>query len=60
MPDVPAAWIADGAVAIEYRLDRGRAPRRVALAENLVKVANQQILDAIHASLSMVCAQTCA
>jgi hypothetical protein len=30
MPDVPAAWIGEEAVAIEYRLDRGRAPYRVA------------------------------
>jgi hypothetical protein len=41
MSDVPAAWNAEEAVAIEYPLDRGRAPCRVALAENLVKVANQ-------------------
>src|SRR6202012_3003496 len=61
MPNVPAAWIGEDAVAIEYRLDRGRAPYWVALAEDLVKVANQQILDAVqHALFPFVYAQTCA
>jgi hypothetical protein len=61
MAEVPAAWIGEEAVAIKYRLDRGRAPCRVVLPEYLVKVANQQILDAVrHALFSLVCAQTCA
>ena len=55
--DVPAARIGEEAVAIEYRLDRGRAPCRLALAEDLVKVATQKILDAIrHALFSLVSA----
>ena len=41
IPDVPAAWIGEQAVAIEYRLDRGFAPCWVVLAEDLVKVADQ-------------------
>ena len=40
MPDMPAARIGEEAVAIEYRLDRCRAPCRVVLPEDLVKVAN--------------------
>jgi hypothetical protein len=61
MPDVPAAWIGVEAVAIEHPLDCRRAPCRAALAEDLVKVANQQSLDAVrHALFSLVCAQTCA
>ena len=61
VPDVPAAWIGEEAVAIEYRLDRGPASYWVALAEDLVKVANQQSLDAVrHELFSLVGAQTCA
>jgi hypothetical protein len=53
MPDVPAAWIGEYAVAIEYRLDGGRALHRIALAEDFVKVANEQSLDvARHALFS--------
>ena len=59
MPGVPAGWIGEAAVAIKYRLDRARAPCRVALAEDLVKVANQQSLDAVrHALFSVASAQT--
>src|SRR5882757_6549330 len=61
MPDVPAARIGEEAVAIEYRLDRCRAPCRVALSEDVVKIAYQKILDVVrHALWSHVCAQTCA
>src|SRR5882724_9798008 len=48
MSDMLAAWIGEEAIAIEYRLDRGRAPCRVAFPEDFVKVANQKILDAIR------------
>jgi hypothetical protein len=57
MPDMLAARIGEEAIAIEYRLDRGRAPCRVVLPEDFVKVANQKILDAIrHALFSLVSA----
>ena len=51
MSDMLAAWIGEEAIAIEYRLDRGRAPCRVAFPEHFVKVANQKILDATRHSL---------
>jgi hypothetical protein len=45
----------------EYRRNRSRAGCQVALAEDAVKVAYQQILDAFrHALFSLACAQTCA
>jgi hypothetical protein len=47
MSDMLAARIGEEAIAIKYRLDHGRAPCRVALPEDFVKVANQKILDAI-------------
>jgi hypothetical protein len=46
-----AARIGEEVIAIEYRLDRGRGPCRVALPEDFVKIANQKILDATRHSL---------
>jgi hypothetical protein len=45
-----AARIGEEVIAIEYRLDRGRGPCRVALPEDM-KIANQKILDATRHSL---------